>query len=142
MKILYSYRKMSTVLESCSLVAEKAAIKIDLNCARVLALKVRLSIIFHLIQSISYIYFHCVMNSFQIYDEIINDRLNCQNFTRVSVHPQEKNNITANWIFVVNTLNFCFWSHKNKYWQVTWHGVAYTGYFALCAAVNRAIEVK
>lgn len=45
-----------------------------------------------------------------------------------------------NWIFVVDTLNFCFWSQGTEKWTVTWNGKTYSGYFALCAAVNRALD--
>ncbi|XKL63846.1 hypothetical protein PGB90_006210 [Kerria lacca] len=76
----------------------------------------------------------------KIYQEVINKKLTVEIFTNVSVHPQEKNDRAANWIFVVDTLNFCFWSLDKKHWKVTWRGETYTGYYALCAAINRAIE--
>lgn len=57
------------------------------------------------------------------------------------MHPKILNDDAVNWIFVVDTLNFCFWSsdQTNK-WTVTYQGTPYTGYFALCAAVNRALD--
>lgn len=57
------------------------------------------------------------------------------------MHPKILNDDAVNWIFVVDTLNFCFWSldQSNK-WTVTYQGKSYTGYFALCAAINRAID--
>lgn len=40
-------------------------------------------------------------------------------------------------------MNFSFWSEDsdNKY-TVTYKGKAYTGYWSLCAAVNRALDVS
>lgn len=52
--------------------------------------------------------------------------------------PEEK---AVNWIFVVDTLNFCFWlPEKNKKWQISHKGSVYSGYFALCVAIKRAVE--
>ncbi|XP_035229912.1 queuosine salvage protein-like isoform X2 [Stegodyphus dumicola] len=47
---------------------------------------------------------------------------------------------TVDWIFLVDTLNFSFWSEPGKEYRITYHGETYTGYWSLCAAVNRAIE--
>lgn len=37
----------------------------------------------------------------------------------------------------MDTLNFCFWNFEN---EIGWKVDGYTGYFALCAAVNRAMK--
>lgn len=78
----------------------------------------------------------------QIYQEIADDNLSFGHYSAAPVHPQEKNDKTADWIFVIDTLNFCFWSRNKKHWQITWQGETYSGYFALCAAIKRAIEVN
>jgi len=50
-------------------------------------------------------------------------------------------NIAADWIFFVDTLNFSFWSPESSIkYLVNQNGIPQTGYFALCAAVNRALE--
>lgn len=55
-----------------------------------------------------------------------------------------------NLVFVIDTLNFCFWSPESptdnpnntpKWWEVTFRNQTYSGYFALCAAIGKAIEV-
>lgn len=61
-------------------------------------------------------------------------------FSQCQLHPQKADNDALNWIFVVDTLNFCFWSANDNKWEVTWKGKTYTGYFALCAAINRALD--
>ncbi|KAJ2891425.1 hypothetical protein IWW38_003623, partial [Coemansia aciculifera] len=48
------------------------------------------------------------------------------------------------WIFTVDALNFSFWSTQSAaagsaQYAVTYDGVAYRGYWSLCAAVNRAL---
>lgn len=66
--------------------------------------------------------------------------LQMSSFSQCEVHPSVGDDKAINWIFVVDTLNFCFWSSSNRKWSVTWKGKSYTGYFALCAAINRAID--
>jgi hypothetical protein len=49
----------------------------------------------------------------------------------------------ANLVLVVDALNFCFWSapgSSKPRWQVTWRGQTYDGYWALAAALRRAVE--
>ncbi|PJF16757.1 hypothetical protein PSACC_03459 [Paramicrosporidium saccamoebae] len=57
------------------------------------------------------------------------------------LNPKELSNATVDWIFVVDLLNFSFWSDTDEStYAVELAGVEYTGYWALCAAINRAIE--
>lgn len=58
-------------------------------------------------------------------------------FSQTSVHPTENDSWAADWIFVIDTLNFCFWSVEN---EVGWTVEQQTGYFALCTAINRAMR--
>lgn len=68
------------------------------------------------------------------------------------------NEFSINWIFLVDSLNFSFWSdteliqlseplpenfkkpNSEKY-TVVYNQIPYTGYWALCAAINRALDV-
>lgn len=46
-----------------------------------------------------------------------------------------------NWVFVVDTMNFCFWPEKeSQQCEVTYKGTTYTGYMTLCAAITRAMD--
>ncbi|MHC4779987.1 MAG: queuosine 5'-phosphate N-glycosylase/hydrolase [Planctomycetota bacterium] len=46
---------------------------------------------------------------------------------------------TAQWVFVLDSLNFCFWPDAGKTrWTVEWGGAAHRGYFALSCALKRA----
>ena len=49
------------------------------------------------------------------------------------------NEQTLNWIFIVDTLNFSFWQDPPTF-TVKYKGKNFTGYWSLCAAINRAIE--
>lgn len=59
------------------------------------------------------------------------------NFSQNAVHPKAEDSWALDWIFVVDTLNFCFWSLEN---EVGWTVEETTGYFALCKAINRAMR--
>lgn len=63
--------------------------------------------------------------------------IDVSNFSQHELHPKETDPNAANWVLVIDTLNFCFWTPTN-YTKYKVNG--YTGYFALCAAINRAID--
>ncbi|THD24928.1 putative cobyrinic acid a c-diamide synthase [Fasciola hepatica] len=52
--------------------------------------------------------------------------------------PNSADDRAVEWIFVTDLLNFSFWSEPS--YSVEYRGEIHTGYWALCAAVNRAIE--
>ncbi|XP_022109808.1 UPF0553 protein C9orf64-like isoform X1 [Acanthaster planci] len=57
------------------------------------------------------------------------------------LHPKLITKETLDWIFVVDTLNFSFWSETNdKRFLVDYRGGTHSGYWALCAAINRALD--
>lgn len=46
------------------------------------------------------------------------------------------------WVFLLDTLNFCFWSDdREEKFGVNHRGRLWTGYRSLCAALCRAVEV-
>jgi hypothetical protein len=48
---------------------------------------------------------------------------------------------TANWVLLLDALNFCFWGEPNgPRWRVEWRGQTLDGYAALAAALSRALE--
>jgi hypothetical protein len=52
---------------------------------------------------------------------------------------------TAGGVFVLDALNFCFWSagpDPNNRWRVTYRGERYDGYWALAAALRRAVDER
>ncbi|XP_074136270.1 queuosine 5'-phosphate N-glycosylase/hydrolase [Sminthopsis crassicaudata] len=57
------------------------------------------------------------------------------------LNPQAADEDAVNWVFVVDTLNFSFWSEKeDRKCMVQYKGKMYSGYWALCAAINRALD--
>lgn len=48
---------------------------------------------------------------------------------------------TAGWVLVLDALNFCFWSEDpESRWRVEYHGEVFDGYWALVAALRRAVD--
>lgn len=57
------------------------------------------------------------------------------------VHFFDGTEKTLFWIFVLDTLNFCFWPDPGKpAWTVVYRGKNFSGYMALAASLKRAIE--
>jgi hypothetical protein len=67
------------------------------------------------------------------------------------------NEFAINWIFFCDTMNFSFWSDNElippelndkvkstslERYTVIYKGIPYHGYWALCAAINRALDVR
>ena len=47
----------------------------------------------------------------------------------------------ANWMLLVDALNFCFWGEPGEpRWTVEWRGALWDGYYALAAALTRAMD--
>ncbi len=58
-----------------------------------------------------------------------------------ALHFTDGTERTANWVLLLDALNFCFWSLPGTpRWQVAWRGQTLDGYAALAAALTRAIE--
>lgn len=58
------------------------------------------------------------------------------------LHPSERTEATAAFIFTMDLLNFSFWSDdaKAEPFTVEYRGKEYTGYWSLVAALRRAID--
>ncbi|CAH0391795.1 unnamed protein product [Bemisia tabaci] len=67
-------------------------------------------------------------------------KISLSNFSECEVHPKSNDSLGIDWIFTVDTLNFCFWNPRAAHWEVTWNKKKYSGYYALCAAIWRSIE--
>jgi len=76
--------------------------------------------------------------------KLYNSSPDCLELDRWKAHtlnPKTEDENALNWIFVSDLLNFSFWSPdgENRY-TVNYAGQAWTGYWSLCAAMNRAID--
>lgn len=57
------------------------------------------------------------------------------------LNPKAADEAAVNWVFVADTLNFSFWSeHDEHKCLVGYRGKTYSGYWSLCAAINRALD--
>lgn len=64
-----------------------------------------------------------------------------KNWKEHDVHPKSMDADAVNWVFLVDTLNFSFWSaNTDSPLTISYNNKSYTGYFAFCAAVNRALQ--
>ena len=64
-----------------------------------------------------------------------------QMFVKTPVHPQKADAAGIDWVFFADTLNFCFWNNDlDAQYEVTYKGEKYTGYLAMCAAINRTLD--
>jgi hypothetical protein len=59
-----------------------------------------------------------------------------------SAHPLHPKPVEASvqWIFLVDCLNFSFWTEASDKFAVEFKGQTYTGYYSLCAAITKAIH--
>lgn len=58
-----------------------------------------------------------------------------------ALHFADGTERTANWMLLADALNFCFWGEAGApRWRVEWQDVVYDGYYALVAALSRAVS--
>ena len=60
-----------------------------------------------------------------------------------TLHWRGDHDATVAWVFVLDALNFCFWSpgpNATPRWRVRYAGRSYDGYWALVAALRRAMD--
>ncbi|KAL5283359.1 C9orf64 family protein [Megaselia abdita] len=76
----------------------------------------------------------------EIFISIKSGKLRSENFSQNNegLHPDSKDPKAIEWIFLLDTLNFCFWTpgKTDTKWKIDGH----TGYFGLCAAITRAMR--
>lgn len=63
--------------------------------------------------------------------------IDIENFSQHQFHPKPTDPRALNWLLVIDTLNFCFWTPGD---DTKWKVSGQTGYFALCAAICRALD--
>ena len=58
-----------------------------------------------------------------------------------ALHFTDGTERTANWVLLLDALNFCFWGEPGQSrWRITWRDQTHDGYAALAAALTRALE--
>lgn len=66
-----------------------------------------------------------------------NRTIHVNNFSQHELHPNPNDPRAIDHIFLLDVLNFSFWTEQNS---TKWTVNGQTGYFALCAAIKRAID--
>ncbi|XP_006818133.1 queuosine 5'-phosphate N-glycosylase/hydrolase-like [Saccoglossus kowalevskii] len=76
-----------------------------------------------------------------IFESVKSGKFTGKNWKSHELHPKSMDNKAIDWIFFVDTLNFSFWTDSDEnYFNVSYKDQVYTGYWSLCAAVNRALD--
>jgi hypothetical protein len=58
-----------------------------------------------------------------------------------ALHFRDGGERTANWVLLLDALNFCFWGEPHgPRWRVEWRGETLDGYAALAATLSRALD--
>ena len=64
-------------------------------------------------------------------------------WTKHELHPKAKNESTVDFIFLMDLINFSFWSDKDEpdeKFAVDFRGKRWTGYWSLVASIQRALD--
>ena len=66
-----------------------------------------------------------------------------RDWSKHELHPKAKDASTVDFIFLMDLINFSFWSEEKEPAQrfaVEFRGKRWTGYWSLCAAIQRALD--
>ena len=76
-------------------------------------------------------------------DVMSRKKYSIKNWKKWPLHPKVMDVKALHWILTVDTLNFSFWLPGSEpQFQVEYGGKFYEDYEALCASINRAVEVR
>lgn len=84
-----------------------------------------------------------------VYSSMQKKKYSTETWSSHLLTPKDKSQATVDWIFVADTLNFSFWSDyddsdtglpESQRYTVEYKGEQYTGYWSLCAAINKALD--
>ena len=67
---------------------------------------------------------------------------NTSDWSKHELHPKAKDESTVDFIFLMDLLNFCFWSSgaSSEQYAVEYRGKIWMGYWSLVAAIQRALD--
>ncbi|KAH0317250.1 hypothetical protein KCU71_g5526, partial [Aureobasidium melanogenum] len=77
-----------------------------------------------------------------IWEQMQERSYSTETWSEHDLHPKAKDEATLNFIFIMDLLNFSFWSEKpeNERYAVEYRGKTWTGYWSLVACLQRALE--
>lgn len=91
----------------------------------------------------------CRAAATEIYNAMLKNKYSTDTWSSHVLNPKTKDSSTIDWIFTIDTLNFSFWSDidkkdtgnpASKSFAIEYKGNTYTGYWSLCAAINKALD--
>jgi hypothetical protein len=77
-----------------------------------------------------------------IWDQMQDRSYSTETWSEHDLHPKAKDEATLNFIFVMDLLNFSFWSDKPEHqrYAAEYRGKKWTGYWSLVACLQRALD--
>jgi hypothetical protein len=77
-----------------------------------------------------------------IYAQMKDKQYSTATWSEHELHPKGQNEETLRFIFAMDLLNFSFWSEKSELeqWTVEYGGKKWTGYWAMVASLQRALD--
>ena len=66
-----------------------------------------------------------------------------RDWSKHELHPKAKDESTVDFIFLMDLINYSFWSGEDnpvRRFAVDFRGKTWTGYWSLCAAIQRALD--
>ncbi|KAK3587552.1 hypothetical protein CHS0354_004839 [Potamilus streckersoni] len=76
-----------------------------------------------------------------MYECVKKDTYSIKSWKEHELNPKSMDKDAVDWIFLADTLNFSFWSmDEDKKYVVNYGGKQHSGYWSLCAAINRALD--
>ena len=91
----------------------------------------------------------CKQAANSIYESMKLQQYSTETWASHPLNPKEKTKETVDWIFMVDLLNFSFWSDyddsdsghpRSQRYSVKYNDELYTGYWSLVAAINKALD--
>ncbi|KAL8585450.1 hypothetical protein ACOMHN_024610 [Nucella lapillus] len=76
-----------------------------------------------------------------IVDQAKKDKFDVTMWKDHPLNPKTSDKAAVDWVFLADTLNFSFWTgDATKKYMVKYAGQEHTGYWSLCASLNRALD--
>ncbi len=75
-----------------------------------------------------------------IWNLIQEKEFSTKDWSKHDLHPKGKDESTVDFIFLMDLLNFSFWSEDDEAFAVDYHGKQWTGYWSLVACIQRALD--
>lgn len=77
-----------------------------------------------------------------IWEQMQSRSYSTQTWSEHELHPKAKDEATLSFIFIMDLLNFSFWSEQSEEdrFAVEYRGKKWTGYWSLVACLQRALE--